>query len=197
MFTDNIEGSVCPSYPQYIVVPQAMSDKEIVKCAKYRSDMRFPALTYYHKKNGASIWRSGQALTSSTNKADKKMINSIIDTLYVNAQSSIKFKDVKREEARLHIFDVRAKGAMSVKYDFNYPSTWMWLYEVEGIQKTRESYIKLLQLNNNLTYSSQQNHIRLLTGKKWLTQLDTTGWLQSIAYLLSEVNMIVDSVRVM
>lgn len=40
------------------------------------------------------------------------------------------------------------------------------------------------------------NNLRLITGKKWLINLDSTGWMQSIAYLLSEVNMIVDSVRV-
>lgn len=140
---------MCPSYPQYVVIPQSITDKDIVKCAEYRADMRFPALSYYYKKNGASIWRSTQPTSGSTNPHDQRMIKAIVATLPADIQPSIKFKDPKRTEARLHIFDVRVRGSASAKYEFSYPSAWMWLYEVDAVQKTKESYVKLLQLNNN------------------------------------------------
>lgn len=45
-------------------MPAAMGDSDIEECSKFRTKERFPALTYYYKKNGATIWRSSQPKVS-------------------------------------------------------------------------------------------------------------------------------------
>lgn len=128
-------------------MPQAITYDDIIQCALFREEERFPALCYYHKENGASIWISSQPKETALDKSDEKMIMSIIETIPKTTKPKIKWKDTKRTEARLHIFDVRIKDESSVKYDVNYPSTWVWNYEIESIQKTRESYLKLIDIN--------------------------------------------------
>jgi hypothetical protein len=37
-----------------------MNYYELTACSKFRTKNRMPALTYYYKKNGCSIWRCSQ-----------------------------------------------------------------------------------------------------------------------------------------
>ena len=50
--TVNRDFSVCPSYPQAVIVPKSTDDETLEKVAKFRQGGRFPVLCYYHKKNG-------------------------------------------------------------------------------------------------------------------------------------------------
>lgn len=193
---NNVEGSVCSSYPQRAVVPANMLDEDIEECSKFRTKERFPVMSYYNRSNGASIWRSSQpkeGIWGKVSKLDQKMVQSIISTLPEN-ESHMKFKDEKRREAKLHIFDARSKisaignKVMGSGYENvdNYPSTWLWFCNIENIHKIRESYLRLLQLM----------HAGSLTSEQWVEHLDATGWLQHLACILRATNMIVESVRV-
>ena len=117
-------------------------------------------MSFYYKKNGASIWRSSQpkeGLWGFANKSDQKMIQSIIDTLPPKMKSNMKFRDEKRNEAKLHIFDARpmisafGNKVMGSGYENvdKYPHTWLWFCDIENIHKMRESYIKLMQICND------------------------------------------------
>ena len=54
---DNSKFQVCQTYPKLLVVPKSMSQDYLVACSKFRTKNRLPALSYYYKTNGCSIWR--------------------------------------------------------------------------------------------------------------------------------------------
>ena len=43
---DNKDGKICTTYPKVLVVPSRMPYDYLVRCAKFRSRCRMPALTY-------------------------------------------------------------------------------------------------------------------------------------------------------
>lgn len=46
---DNRDGKICPTYPEKIVVPSRITYDCLVRCSKFRSRSRMPALTFlYH-----------------------------------------------------------------------------------------------------------------------------------------------------
>jgi len=49
--------TICGTYPKFVYIPNAMTDDEIKKCSMFRTKNRFPALSYFYKHNGTSIWR--------------------------------------------------------------------------------------------------------------------------------------------
>jgi len=75
LFKENIDGETCSSYPQRVIVPKEISDKEVVDCSKFRAKERFQVLTYYYKLNKASIWRSSQPKVNYIKYAYKKELN--------------------------------------------------------------------------------------------------------------------------
>ena len=44
-----------------------MSSDQVVKCSKFRTKNRLPALTYFHKRTGVSMWRSSQCMNGLMN----------------------------------------------------------------------------------------------------------------------------------
>ena len=54
----NEKYQLCPSYPQKLVVPSAISDAHLSISCKQRSAQRIPALTWIHPENGAALCRS-------------------------------------------------------------------------------------------------------------------------------------------
>lgn len=51
------------TYPKSVFIPNDIQDSTFRKWTMFRTKNRFPALSYYHKSNGASIWRSSQVMT--------------------------------------------------------------------------------------------------------------------------------------
>mmetsp|Transcript_32409 Transcript_32409/g.36948 ORF Transcript_32409/g.36948 Transcript_32409/m.36948 type:complete len:102 (+) Transcript_32409:591-896(+) len=65
------------------MVPASISDEGVARCAIFRSKSRFPAMSYFYKENGASLWRSSQNLTGIFGKRseyDEKMLKLIGET---------------------------------------------------------------------------------------------------------------------
>lgn len=66
----NEEYEYSPTYPRWFAVPRSISDKELEGMRRsnggqhpFRSKVRIPALTYYHRSNGAVLLRSSQPMT--------------------------------------------------------------------------------------------------------------------------------------
>jgi len=183
-----------------LVVSKTISDQDIEECSKFRTRERFPALAYYNKNNGTSIWRSSQpkeGLWGYINKGDQNVLSSIIYSLPTRSPrtkpQAVSESDLK-EIARLHIIDARPKlsaignKVMGSGYENtdNYPSTWLHFCEIENIHKTRDSFIKLQTICNTSG---------IIMSEKWLSELEKTEWLQYLAYILKGVNMVVESIR--
>jgi len=60
LYTGNYSWGLSATYPRRIIVPKSIPDRELEECSKFRTKERLPALTYFHKPTGASIWRSSQ-----------------------------------------------------------------------------------------------------------------------------------------
>ncbi|XP_062844498.1 myotubularin-related protein 3 isoform X2 [Trichomycterus rosablanca] len=56
----NTNYRLCMSYPEKLVVPSWITDKELEKVAEFRSWKRIPAVVYRHQSTGAIIGRCGQ-----------------------------------------------------------------------------------------------------------------------------------------
>ncbi|XP_028827223.1 myotubularin-related protein 3-like isoform X2 [Denticeps clupeoides] len=71
---------LCSSYPEQLLVPVWVTDKELENIAAFRSWKRFPAVVYRHQSTGAVIGRCGQPEVSWwgwRNADDEQLIQSI------------------------------------------------------------------------------------------------------------------------
>ncbi|KAG7314724.1 hypothetical protein KOW79_022027 [Hemibagrus wyckioides] len=76
----NSSYKLCSSYPQKILVPVWITDKELESVASFRSWKRIPVVVYRHQKNGAVIARCSQPEISWwgwRNTEDEYLVTSI------------------------------------------------------------------------------------------------------------------------
>ena len=60
----NIDGQLCNSYPNLIVIPNKLTPQTLVKGLDFRTKKRIPVMTYYfnHQTNkSCGLWRSSQS----------------------------------------------------------------------------------------------------------------------------------------
>ncbi|KAL4660355.1 myotubularin-related protein 3-like [Arapaima gigas] len=84
----NSKYRLCPSYPQLLLVPAWITDKELENVAAFRSWKRFPAVVYRHQSTGAVIARCGQPEVSWwgwRNADDEHLVQSIARACAVDA----------------------------------------------------------------------------------------------------------------
>uniref|UniRef100_A0A3P8VQJ0 Myotubularin related protein 3 n=1 Tax=Cynoglossus semilaevis TaxID=244447 RepID=A0A3P8VQJ0_CYNSE len=84
----DINSKLCPSYPQQLLVPACITDKELENVAAFRSWKRFPAVVYRHISTGAVIARCGQPEVSWwgwRNADDEHLVQSIAKACAVNS----------------------------------------------------------------------------------------------------------------
>ncbi|RXM28678.1 Myotubularin-related protein 9 [Acipenser ruthenus] len=165
----NKDFNVCPSYPPILAVPKSIDDDTIRKVATFRHAGRFPVLSYYHKKNGMVMMRSGQPLTGSNGrrcKEDEQLINAtlragkrgyIIDTRSINVAQQAK--------ARGGGFELEA----------HYPQ-WRRIHKtIERSNILQESLIKLVEACNDQSHNMD----------RWLSKLEASNWLTNIKEILT------------
>ncbi|XP_063769439.1 myotubularin-related protein 3 isoform X4 [Pseudophryne corroboree] len=76
----NEKFRVCSSYPQELIVPAWITDKELESVASFRSWKRIPTVVYRHQSNGAVIARCGQPEVSWwgwRNADDEHLVQSV------------------------------------------------------------------------------------------------------------------------
>ncbi|CAN9512713.1 unnamed protein product [Ophioblennius macclurei] len=86
----NSKFRLCPSYPQQLLVPAWITDKELENVAAFRSWKRFPAVVYRHQTTGAVIARCGQPEVSWwgwRNSDDEHLVQSIARACAVDGSS--------------------------------------------------------------------------------------------------------------
>ncbi|KAI0989381.1 hypothetical protein GJ496_003593 [Pomphorhynchus laevis] len=75
---------LCPTYPKKVYVPKRSVDpslKLVKECASFRSEGRFPVLSYYHRESNVALCRASQPLIGFTGKsvADRIHLLNIAD----------------------------------------------------------------------------------------------------------------------
>ncbi|KAJ8414746.1 hypothetical protein AAFF_G00022690 [Aldrovandia affinis] len=86
----NSKYRLCSSYPQLLLVPAWITDKELENVAAFRSWKRFPAVVYRHQSTGAVIARCGQPEVSWwgwRNADDEHLVQSIAKACAVDGSS--------------------------------------------------------------------------------------------------------------
>jgi len=163
---------LCSSYPQLLVVPSAITDKELKNVAAFRSRDRFPVVSYVHC-NGVGLCRSSQpliGLTRSRSHADENMLKAIM---------------VASNAREFCILDCRsytaafANAAMGGGFENTtyYESTKVVFLNMENIHVVRDSFKKLFDLSRAVAATGDSMN--------WLVELESTHWLDHIKSLLS------------
>ncbi|XP_023589451.1 myotubularin-related protein 3 isoform X5 [Trichechus manatus latirostris] len=87
----NEKYKLCGSYPQELIVPAWITDKELESVASFRSWKRIPAVIYRHQSNGAVIARCGQPEVSWwgwRNADDEHLVQSVAKACAADSRSS-------------------------------------------------------------------------------------------------------------
>ncbi|XP_054851884.1 myotubularin-related protein 3 isoform X2 [Eublepharis macularius] len=87
----NEKYKLCSSYPQELIVPAWITDKELESVASFRSWKRIPAVIYRHQNNGAVISRCGQPEVSWwgwRNADDEHLVQSVAKACASDSKSS-------------------------------------------------------------------------------------------------------------
>ncbi|XP_069769067.1 myotubularin-related protein 3 isoform X9 [Narcine bancroftii] len=87
----NDKYKLCASYPQQLLVPAWLTDKELESVGNFRSWKRIPSVVYRHQGNGAVIARSGQPEVSWwgwRNSDDEHLIQSVAKACAMDSSST-------------------------------------------------------------------------------------------------------------
>jgi len=149
---DNSDFRLCATYPSKLIVPKAMSLKQIEACSKFRTKNRLPGLSYYHAATGCSMWRSSQCMTGIMNNRkmeDELMLNEIGKTAN-NSQTLINNSRVVIYDARpwLSAEGNRLKGGGFEKSK-HYRNTEVIFCDVDNIHELSRCTRKIQDIANN------------------------------------------------
>jgi len=73
----NERGAICPTYPDRLIVPAALSDGDVAAAAAHRSSQRFVVLGYRHAASGGVILRASQprsGISGHRHRADELLV---------------------------------------------------------------------------------------------------------------------------
>lgn len=147
---DNQNYETCATYPGYFIVPKTMKDEQVVQCSKFRTKNRLPALSYYHKKTGVSMWRSSQCMNGLMNHRmmEDEIMMSEIGKSANNAKTVI-------NNSRVVIYDARPKlNAQANKYIKNggfedvkyYRNCEIIFCDIENIHEVSKCFRKMYEI---------------------------------------------------
>ena len=77
---DNCQYQLCSTYPGTLVFPAQASQSSIYESSRFRSSNRLPALSFFDRVSGASIWRCSQPQTflfGTRNRGDEELVRCI------------------------------------------------------------------------------------------------------------------------
>ena len=168
---------LCESYPEFLIAPSNITDKQLQQAALYRTKGRLPIMAYYYMGNidenskyVPTIWRSAQnkggLMGSKKNENDINLI-----------------KSIKNMSKNLFIYDCRPKlNAMANRLNGggyenmdHYDNLDLTFCEIDNIHKARSSLNSLY----SICLSDKIND-----NNKFWASVDNTGWFTFIYLLL-------------
>uniref|UniRef100_A0A673CCH4 phosphatidylinositol-3,5-bisphosphate 3-phosphatase n=1 Tax=Sphaeramia orbicularis TaxID=375764 RepID=A0A673CCH4_9TELE len=205
----NSKFRLCHSYPQQLLVPAWITDKELENVAAFRSWKRFPAVVYRHLSTGAVIARCGQPEVSWwgwRNADDEHLVQSIAKACAVDGSSqtynnlsvsessmtnSSEVETLAIQPHKLLILDARsyaaavanrAKGGGCECPEY-YPNCEVAFMSMANIHTIRKSFQSLRFLCTQMPDPAN-----------WLSALEGTKWLQHLSLLLKAALLVVNAV---
>ena len=178
----NENYALCPSYPKFLITAGEITDSDYKYSAEFRAKNRLPALAYYDKATGGTIWRSAQTksgISGNRNRFDEDLL---LDITKIS------------KKKRLYIYDCRPylsavanklKGAGYENVE-NYPGSEIFFCEIDNIHTARNALNKIYSMLKSNTFNEN---------KKFFSNFDSSGWPNFIyGIILASVN-IVSAVR--
>ena len=178
----NENYSLCPSYPKFLITVGEITDPDYKYSAEFRAKNRLPALAYYHKITGGTIWRSAQTksgISGNRNRFDEDLL--------LNIAKISKKKKLYIYDCRPYLSAVanKLKGA-GYENTENYRGSELFFCEIENIHTARNALNKI--------YSMLKSN-RFNENKKFFSNFESSGWPSFIyGIILASVN-IVSSVK--
>ncbi|XP_058992388.1 myotubularin-related protein 9-like isoform X2 [Mustela lutreola] len=168
----NEDFSLCPSYPRAVIVPRAVDDDALARCARFRQGGRFPVLSYHHAPSGTVLLRSSQPLTGPQKRRcaeDEELLRAVLAGARPGAPGFI--LDTRSAQAAKQAGvtggGTEAKAA--------YPG-WKRLHRpLEKGRPLQESFVRLVEACGDLEKSMDG----------WLSQLEACRWLAHVKEALS------------
>lgn len=181
----NATYKLCNTYPQWLVVPAALSDDDLHAVAGFRSGHRLPAMCWADRESGASMWRCSQpkAGVSGSCSQDERMLDLIARScLGMHARHRLAKKH--SNEGLLYIVDCRSRAsamanrAAGAGYESqtNYPNTRLDFYSISNIHAVRDMYKAL----GSFILAPSGSSVDL----NFTKQFEDTQWLNSIRSIL-------------
>jgi rhodanese-related sulfurtransferase len=181
----NQEFKLCSSYPEMLIVPEAITDDELFAVAGFRSGQRLPTLCWGSRTTGVTLWRSSQpkAGVSGTCYQDEKLLDLVAKSMVAMQHNNpLRYqKPMGGAEPLLFIVDCRsrtsamANRAAGAGYESqaNYINTRLEFYNIPNIHAVRDSYKSLVSilLNPSANPSSDITFSKQLEDTQWLTNI--------------------------
>ena len=159
----NENYSLCPSYPKFLITVGEITDSDYKCSAEFRTKSRLPALAYYHKANGGTIWRSAQTrsgISGNRNRFDEDLL------LDITKVSKCK---------KLYIYDCRPylsavanklKGAGFENVE-NYPGSEIFFCEIDNIHTARNALNKIYSMLKSNRFSDNKKFFSSFESSEW------------------------------
>ena len=176
--TANHEYALCDSYPAVCAVPATTTDKQLAAIAGFRSRSRFPALSWLHQDNRASLVRCSQPLVGTLNKRNQED-ELMLRVLMENTPGASKIVVVDARPKRNAVANMALGGGY--ESDEHYPQMEFMFADIGNIHVMRESLKKVREL----CYTSADDSV-------WLSSLEGTHWLEHVKLVLAGAVRIVD-----
>jgi len=138
------EGSflLSATYPEYLVLPRAMSDEQIVSAAQFRSKQRLPCATWMDRTTGAVLARSSQTMAGLGGKKNQEDINLLEHLRVLNGRSGENSRPLYIADCRGRVAatgnKLQGKGAENVS---NYTNAHLSFCDILNIHTMRDSQV--------------------------------------------------------
>uniref|UniRef100_A0A8C1WKN6 phosphatidylinositol-3,5-bisphosphate 3-phosphatase n=1 Tax=Cyprinus carpio TaxID=7962 RepID=A0A8C1WKN6_CYPCA len=210
----NSNYKLCSSYPQKLLVPVWITDKELESVASFRSWKRIPVVVYRHQRNGAVIARCSQPEISWwgwRNTEDEYLVTSIakasqldaglmlvlcsnhIDSLSSDSSlTGCPAPDASGAAQKLLILDARSYTAAvanrakggGCECEEYYPKCEVMFMGMANIHSIRNSFQSLRAVCSQIPDPGN-----------WLSALESTRWLQHLSVMLKAASLVCSAVE--
>ncbi|XP_058089006.1 phosphatidylinositol-3-phosphatase myotubularin-1 isoform X3 [Magnolia sinica] len=196
----NSNYTMCPTYPFSFIVPECISDEEVLQASSFRARCRLPVISWCQSGTGAVLARSSQPLVglmmNSRSNADEKLVAALC------TQNG----GERGQRRKLYIADARprknalANGAMGggSESSSNYFQSEVVFFGIDNIHAMRDSLARLRDYLDTHGTTSSDGMSSFLRNGGWtwgggnlssmsasVSTLGDSGWLSHVHSVLA------------
>ncbi|XP_061349337.1 phosphatidylinositol-3-phosphatase myotubularin-1-like isoform X2 [Gastrolobium bilobum] len=194
----NSNYTMCQSYPFALLVPNIISDDEVLQACSFRARCRLPVVSWCHPGTGAVLARSSQPLVglmmNMRSNMDEKLVAALCSKLDDGSRRKLYIADARPRKNAL------ANGAMGggSESSSNYFQSEIVFFGIENIHAMRDSFALLREYMDTHGRASSDGMSSFLRhgGSTWgggnlssmsasVSTLGDSGWLLHVQSVLA------------